>query len=463
MRIEKRDGSDERKILTAMIVSRSVLSRITTKWDGKLFKSKWSNLVGNWCIKFFKRFDDAPAKSIEGLFEKWASKTEDNKTIDLIEKFLAGLSSAYDGGDINTNYIVDLAGSYFNRVGVRKLVTSVEASLDNGDLEEGLQTVENFKKIEIGSKMAVDVMQDDEALRAAFEAQKEALIRFPGDLGKFFGNSFCRDSLIAFLGPEKRGKTWWLLDVAWRAMLQRRRVALFEVGDMSQDQVMQRLVVRASRQPLRGSKIKYPTHIERKKKDQYANCELVEKKFKTELTWQAAKKARDKICKTRIKSKNPYLKLSCHPNSTISVAGIEAELASWELNEGWVPDVIVIDYADILHMPGGGDDERSKINHAWMALRALSQKLHCCVVTATQADAASYTQYIIRRSNFSGDKRKLAHVTGMIGINQTAEEKEDQIQRLNWVVLREREFSENRCVHVAGCLAIGNPAVKSTL
>ena len=49
----------------------------------------------------------------------------------------------------------------------------------------------------------------------------------------------------------------------------------------------------------------------------------------------------------------------------------------------------------------------------------------------------------------------------MIGLNQTPEEKEIGVMRLNWVILREGVFVETKCVYVAGCLAIANPAIRS--
>jgi hypothetical protein len=73
----------------------------------------------------------------------------------------------------------------------------------------------------------------------------------------------------------------------------------------------------------------------------------------------------------------------------------------------------------------------------------------------------SYKEDLIGREHFSEDKRKMAHVTGMVGINQTRREKERGVYRLNWVVLREGEFIEEHCVHVAGCLGLANPAMKS--
>ena len=162
----------------------------------------------------------------------------------------------------------------------------------------------------------------------------------------------------------------------------------------------------------------------------------------------------------KVKSKHSYLKLSCHPNSTLKVSGIRSILETWAQDE-WVPDVIVIDYADILDMSHKGLEGRDCINQAWKELRALSQYYHCLVITATQTDAAAFDTGLLRRKNFSEDKRKFSHVTGMMGINQTDDEKEMGLYRFNWLKLRDGVYSETRCVNVANCLALANPMIKS--
>lgn len=162
----------------------------------------------------------------------------------------------------------------------------------------------------------------------------------------------------------------------------------------------------------------------------------------------------------KVKSKDAYLKLSCHFNSTLSVDGIENVLQDWE-RDGWIPDVIVIDYADILKMEYPNMEGRDRINETWKRLRALSQRRHCLLVSATQSDASSYDRNILKMGNFTDDRRKIDSVTGMVGINQTEHEKKRGIVRLNWISLRDDDFHPSSCVHVAGCLSIANPAICS--
>jgi len=130
---------------------------------------------------------------------------------------------------------------------------------------------------------------------------------------------------------------------------------------------------------------------------------------------------------------------------------------------GWTPVFIIIDYGDTPAPPANSHkDFRHATNEIWKQLSALRQERHCCLVTATQADSASFDKATITRSNFSEDKRKLSHVTGMIGINQTPEEEDKGVIRLNWIVRREAEFRTFQCLHVATCLPICRPLVLST-
>ena len=252
-----------------------------------------------------------------------------------------------------------------------------------------------------------------------------------------------------------------LMDFVYRATCQRRRVAYFEVGDMGQRLTLRRLAGRISKQPIRprDETVDWPTKMRRE--DGLVKVTREPRGFEI-LTWRNAIKAIERLKRMRTKTDEPLLKLSSHPNSSISVGGIEAQLEAWE-RDGWVADCVAIDYADILAPPAGKEklDERAQINATWQHLRALAQRRHACLVTATQADAESYDKDLIRMKNFSGDKRKLSHVTAMIGLNQTEQEKKEGVMRRNFVVLREGDFSVSRCVHSAQCLPLGNPSVKS--
>ena len=469
MKIQKVEGKIERAVLTAMIVNSQVLGNVAAKWtDDGLFKSEWGNLIGKWCIKYFTKYGKAPAQRIETSFANWATdKRRNPEQVELINKFLSGLSGEYNARrkEIDVPHILDTAGELFNGVILDRLKLAIESGLNTGKLKETIAKVSQFGPIEILHSNGTDFFTDRRSVVRMVKHQRESLFNWSGDLGLFYGMELEREGFLAFMAPEKRGKTWNLIDVAYTAMLKRRRVAFFEVGDLSELQTQRRFAIRACGRPLKATRPDKPIKIPVKflPSEDSPEVEFKVKKYKTDLTTQDIWERFQEIQSNKIKSQHSFLRMSVHPNSSISVQGIRSVLDSWKRN-GWEADVIVIDYADILAAPPGFHGEtRDAINENWKQMRRMSQELKALVVTATQASANSYSADNLDMTHFSEDKRKFAHVTGMIGINQTQAEKELQITRLNWLVLREDEFYSTRHVWLAGCLSVGNPSILSCL
>lgn len=463
MKITKYESGEEVKILLGMACNDRVVGRVSERWrTGGLFGNKWANTVGGWCVAYFRQYAKAPRRDIAGLYQSWAERSRDDDADELINKFLGVMEDEYETGDeaINPEYILDVAGKHFNTVALDNVSDAIRGSLDRGDVEKASSALAAWNKVELGAGTGVDVLHDREVVRSAFESKTEPLIRYPGALGEFFGDSLGRDQFISFTAPPKRGKTWWLQDIAWMGVRCHRKVAMFECGDMSQDQIMRRFLCRVAQRPLKAPlSFPVPTGIEKRAGSNVAEVTTEERVFDHVLSEAEAWDA----CQRKIRRhKKPLLKLSTHPNSSLNVEGINGILDVWK-RDNWVPDIVVVDYADILALPNGyKPGDRDAINENWKQLRALSQRLHGLVVTATQGNSASYDAHIIRKGNFSDDRRKNDHVTGSIGINATEEEKENGVYRLNWTNKREDAFLENSCVHVAGCLALARPHMFST-
>lgn len=468
MKVTKSDKTQERQIVTAMIVDDAALARIAAHWPldaGRgLFSNKWSNLVGGWCVRHCTRYERAPGKKIEAIYERWAAKSKDENSVKLVEAFLSGLSGEYKAikKEQNTGYNVDQAAEYFNRVRMEKNANDILRLIENGDDAAARLKYAEFAPVELGVGAGVDILRDKEAIKSAFTGASENLIEYPGALGRFFKNELVRDAFVALMAGEKKAKSFWLLDMAWRAMTQKRRVAFFQIGDLSQNQQMRRFGIRAAKRPLkptnRGEPILYPIGIEIPPKSKFAVPEFRKGTFRKMLDWKFVLKQNRKVLGD-MDSPDCFLKLSCHPNGSLGVPGIRGILQTWE-RTGWHPDIIVIDYADLLS-PFTRGEPRDQINESWKALRSLSQAYHCLVVTATQANAAAEFAETLDATHFSEDKRKKAHVTALIGISQTKKEKRVQVCRLNWINSRDSDFDTSIPCHVAGCLAVANPAVKS--
>jgi len=462
MQRRKVDSGLERQFLIAMITSKPFLSSVAETIDVELFQTEYSRLVSAWCVNYWKRYKEAPGKNIQTIYESWANEeTRDESVVRLIEALLGELSDESDhDGTINVPHLVDELGVYLCGRQLSRLNDNLSAYVLRGDQAAALREVQEFRAIELGQGAGFDPLTDRTIWARAFDQPADPLIKFPGDAGRFLNPALTRDALIGIQGPEKRGKTFWCVEFAYRALRNQCTVAFFEVGDLSEGQILLRLGVRLAGLPMHSNQvgeIRVPTSISVDRSDeepkvttewQTMNCDRV---VTRRAAIQAARKFR-RSC--GIGDERHRLMISVHPNTSINVMAIEGILQRWRYERDFVPDVVIIDYADILAPELDRKDFRHQTNDTWKALRRLSQEWHCLVIAPTQASTASYDAEVQTMRHFSEDKRKLAHVTGMMGLNQTDDEKRRGLMRLNWVVLREAEFMTKRCLYVGQCLPL---------
>jgi len=456
-----------------MTTSKAFLATASSALDPTLLQSKPAQRIAEWCLEYYRANDVAPCRNIEAVYYAWAESGESSDTeAEAVHDLLEFLSGEFDrAGELNIPHLLDEMGRYITIRSLARLQDSLAGALAGNDREAAEELVTSYTSPLIGQGVGFDPLTDRAAWHRAFADPQEPLIRFPGDVGRFLNAALTRDALIAVQGPEKSGKTHWCVEFAMRALRCHRKVALFEVGDLSESQIMLRLGVRLSGLPLwkdQCGEVPIPFKLTHRPKEEMEVDERgaprvdVSYKYrdcKQTVSYKACRRACRKYLRAcGITREHPGIMVSVHPNTSISVGGIDIVLRRWRQERGFVPDVVIIDYADILapEETSGRFDFRHQVNETWKALRRLSQEWHALVVTPTQADAASYAADVQSMRNFSEDKRKMAHVTGVLGLNQTDREKEIGVQRLNWIILRESGFISRRCLHVGQCLSLGH-------
>ncbi len=463
MKTTRYQKTEAATVLTGMITSDKVLSRIHAHMKGERnpFGDKWSDTVARWCLDYFGKYQKAPGKTIQALFDDYAKTAKDESTVALIEKMLAGLSDDYTT-EVNTDYVVDLSVRHFSKVRLENFSSQLEADLAKDDVASAHQHLVEYKPVRFASSDVQNVFTDKAGCYRAFQEREDnVLIRYPGALGEFFGRDLERDALVAILAPDKRGKSTWLIDAGWRAAVRnRRRVIYFSVGDLSRDQVWYRLGQRAAYHPAWPCSVDFPRNIARNGDDEF-QLKTERKVFDNGLDAPTAWKGfQEAYKKTGAHQSN--FQFECYPTATLTVAEIDLKIQE-RVYGGWIPDLILIDYADILAPePGTAGFEQRHIEDArWMAMRTLGTKYKNLVMTATQSNKESYTARILHRKHITEDKRKLAHVSAMFGVNEWEENNGRGIQSLNWIVRRNDAYDDKKLVHVAGSMAVANPCMIS--
>lgn len=463
------DGSLERQFLTALITTLGFLAPAAEAIEPSIFRSPWSQKICQWTLDYWKSFHAPPGREIEMIYTAWVEKEKPpEEEAETIRDFLSGLSEEYDRQDQpNVPHLLEQLTNYTQVRKLEDLAASITGSLALNEPQTATDAVSAFRTFRIGDRTGwnpLDPCQARSALAEALECRPESLLEFErGPMEEFFGAAFCRDALICIQAPEKRGKTFICIDLMCRALAKRSKVAFFETGDLTKNQLTMRWAVRLTSIPMWKKDIRsgvlVPESItfEREEGNQspVAKVDTRIEHFEHPITMRDAMRATRQFARQRGLSN--HLRFSVHPNSGINVAGIDGLLRRWQHEENFVPDVIIIDYADILAAENSRLEYRHQINETWKALRRLSQEWHACVIAPSQANAASYSAKTQTMGNFSEDKRKNAHVTGTLGLNQEQFEKKNGIMRLNWTLLRESGWHQDRCLYIAPCFALCQP------
>lgn len=514
----------ERRIVTGLIVSKDYLDRVTKFFDSTLMESPELRMVADWCIEYYTKYKAAPDEHIQDIYmSKLKSGSLSKSDGQYIEELLSDLSDEF-GRDtqFNSSYLYDQTVSYLKARELEQHNENVQALIDTGDVEGAEKLVQSFTPtitpdIEIG----LDLSSKDalERVERAFSETGQRVLSYPGALGEMWNEHLIRGGFFTLLGPEKRGKTFLLIELALRAVRQKANVAFFAAGDMTEAQMLRRICVyiakksdrekycqarfvpvgdcvynqldtcdRGDRNCDHGIFVDVDLGTFKKTQDSLITIDMLKERFAAcpdyepcdslscpnrqgsvwlrrveECSPLTASEARKELRRFFRKHRRRF-KLATYPAGILTVSEIRRCLDGWERHDGFVPDLIAIDYADLLSADDGKVNEfRHRQDHIWKSLRALSMERHVLLVTATQADADSYKRGRLSISNFSEDKRKLAHVTAQYGLNQDphGREKKLGIMRINEIVVREGEFSADREVYVLQDLASGRPYLES--
>ena len=295
--------------------------------------------------------------------------------------------------------------------------------------------------------------------------------------------------------------TWWLWEFALRAVLNRCNVAFFSVGDMSAPQNWRRVhgwVLRSSRKrsgrntlvpvmdcrlnqlgecrdcpnqdPVMMADGKLLELDEAQDHEPCIRCLKEDPRRFIGSRWYKRERVPDfqphrakaLLQQLSRRTGGKAIRLQCYPSNQANVRTIRTMLDLWEKQDGWVADVVVIDYADILAPEDAREVEtRHRINATWAALRGLSTERSIAVITATQAAKTSYNKSNQDMGDVSEDKRKLGHVTSMLALNQAPGEKKMGLMRVNQLVVREDDFDSRDNVVCLQCLAMSRPLLGS--
>jgi replicative DNA helicase len=497
------DSRIERQLITGMIISERFIREIKPILKLDSLQLPFVKIIAKWCLEFFENHQTAPAKTIQDIFIERRKYDLDPDQAELIEDFLTSISDEYQSQDtFNIDYYLKKVKLHLRNVSLQNLAKEITKAVNGGRIEEAEALVKGYERPVMAQAQGVDPINDNVAIAGAFsEDSRDKLFALPGAIGQVIGE-LERGWLFAVVGASGVGKTWWLMLIALRALFAGYNVIFISL-EMSEKAMIRRIHHYINGLPTRRWAGEMLIPIFDCELNQKGTCKKPQRTGLIDLIGDeedgeiphfddAPKKykpctecmgSRDFVCSSwfrkttkeeltigQIFKKKQALKRSAlirgskfhlveFPSGSLTMSELKAYLYNLEQYEGFVPDVIVTDYADKFK-PEFNREYRHGINEIWEGHKGLAQEKNALVVSGSQSNT-SRSGKRIGQGDWAEDIRKLNLVDGGIALNMTPEQKLRGIMECGMMKLRHDYFDTLGSVNVLHQLKIGRPYLSS--
>ena len=511
-------ANEEDLFLTGMIVSNEFMRGIFHVMEPRYFKSPHIRMVSIWALEYWDEFGVVPGSSIQDMFEV---ERRNNALADseLIEKLLLTISERFAGKEFNAGYLVPKMLSYCRERVVELTLEDAKWNLDKKGPDAAWESLSKIKEVRQKTSKGVNFLRDfDMRMDGWYYANKTELMRMPGALGCYMA-PLIRKKLIAFVAPPKRGKSWWLLYVAFIAATHKLNAAFFSL-EMSEEEVEERLAMMMCAHEFGSGSEGYTLPVVDCQFNQDGSCtrsiresheesildddgNLPEYEDTPHIVCTACRRdwsnpnagnersefeyapwmdtiEQEKLSPKRIKRYmenfrmhfgQDALKIFTHRIGTATVADLEDNLDEEESLNGWVADVISVDYADITKKDSSKGDHRHQLSDIWEQLSGMMKERNALGFTASQGNRGSASKARLSVEDIAEDFGKVMIVDGLIAINEdnigkerTAKDKYWQKQQLQWLAHRyKRDLREWEFCETLNALTLGQICIDSEI
>lgn len=440
----------ERDFVSSLIMSDKCCNLLLPYVKLNFFEVDYSRTIVSWVIDYYGKFKHAPKNDIQSVYVARCDEIENESLKELILDYIKTLSESTININ-NEDYLVDRGRDFIDYKALQIYTEDLNACLETRNMDKARKVQQDYKKISTVELNEVDLMDlgDKEIIEKALAQEEEVLFTLPGAMNDVFGNIHKND-FIAILAPPKRGKSFALQYLAVQALKQRLNV-VFVSMEMTREEVVQRLwkaLWGAESSLVKDGVYETSRFVEDTNEEGKYFSELVDINIKNRG------KSVDTLQK-RLRTNNGYqghLKVIAYPRFSASVKQITGRIDEL-IEDGFIPDVVIIDYADITTPIGGGSELRNQLDETWKYLGGYASQIHCCVITASQTNRSGYSSSSVEAESIGENFKKIAHITSMVSLEQTRKMKEEHVMRMRNLAIRNGEVEET-CVF-AQCLPLG--------
>lgn len=406
--------------------------------------------------EYIDRYGKPPGEHLPDLFEKELT-SEKKGVAGLYRDIIESVYEASDG--INTVYVMNQLETFVRRQSLRSVTVELTRAL-NKDTEESIE--EAYELITQATKQTLKVFEPGTRLgdkEKVLGFLNEENFAFPTGIPELDKRGFgpTRREMFLYMSDTKKGKSWLLIHLAKVALMHRLNVVHLTL-EMDEGKVSKRYLQTFFGISKRKEKM-YVTKFERDKQRQITGFE--DREVTPRITFEdhdieeQLGKRIDKW-KTRILDN---IVIKHFPAGTLTFPQYLAYLDNLEVTEKFVPDLVILDYPDLMKLHG--DNPRFALDELYKNLRGAATARNHALAVVSQSNRLGAKAKTVDRTHAAEAYSKIQHADCAITYTQTQQEKALGLARL--LVTAGRNDQDEITVVLSQNYAMGQYVIDSNL
>lgn len=377
------------KLTQAILQDHAFLKKNRVNIDGSLFKDKLENEVIRYVLKYYDEYKCTPSREILSDFMHKEGSYDFEDTIEQVGYLYEKTS--------DIEYIENATIDFVKKSKFKDALIESTKLLDKSEYETIVKKVkEVFDEFTSGEDIGSLFWGDAKSVLKSLDVKEDSIPTGVHDLDDVLTGGAKRGTLNVVITPPNKGKSTLLVNVGKYAVLNGFNVVhyTFELSEMIINRRYMMSMTRMSKAEMKGKK----------------------------------KTAYDKILDLAGDVTNESLIVKRFMAMQAKVLHIKDHLRMVKNRFGFIPDVIIVDYADLIQPSHRYEQRRFELSAIYAELREIGVESNCVVWTASQTNRGGNSTELITIDDLAEDFNKAGIADVIISINQTMEEKRSRPQ-----------------------------------
>lgn len=415
--------------------------------ESKFFSNSTNQKIAQTAIDYILKYGAAPKGQIEYLLESDIQRGEQGKLLGSRLAELAKISS-----QLQPSFVLDQLDTFLLNRRLAHNLLQAQEHLEQGETERALELIYKSQSIPQNGSSGLWMRDARQALRFLDRDENEEFFTSGVDILDKMSFRPERKTFKFMIAAAKKGKSWWLVNIG-KGGLQHHKKVLHITLEISEEKTARRYIqsiFALTKQEAERIKVPYFT------KDEVGDTKIEFRELERESIFNKRQELRDKLNRWW---SCPDWMIKEFPTASLSTEQLEMYLDSLEQQKGFKPDLLIIDYADLMRLDASS--LRIDTGRLYRELRGIAVSRNLAMVSASQGNRESEGAKVVQVTNVAEDWSKIGTADGVLTYSQTESEYKCGLARL--FVAATREEMGRYMVLISQAYSIGQFCTDSVL